>query len=156
MQKVKEKQNWQIASEIELIYKTKVKASQRPHIGSSCSVYKLALKIWDPGKIEFLEQFKVFLLDRSNKVLGIFEISSGGTTGACVDLRLLFAAALKTNATGIIIIHNHPSGKTLPSLADKLITKKIKEAGTILDIVLVDHLIITSESYFSFADNAIL
>ncbi|MCC9018461.1 JAB domain-containing protein [Flavobacterium lipolyticum] len=156
MQTIKETQNWKIASEIELIYKTRVRASERPQIKSSRSTYELAMRTWDLGKIDFFEQFKVFLLDRSNKVLGIYEVSSGGTTGAFVDLRLLFSAALKANAKALIVIHNHPSGKTLPSVADRLITQKIKEAGIILDIVLIDHLIISSEDYYSFADSSSL
>ena len=153
MKTKKEKEDWRIASEIELIYKTKVKASERPHINSSGTAYKLALKSWNPDKIEFLEQFKILLLNKANRVLGIYEMSTGGITATTVDLRLLFTAALKAKATAIIMLHNHPSGKALPSIADKLITKKVKEAGTILDIEVVDHLIITPESYYSFADN---
>jgi DNA repair protein RadC len=152
MKAAKEKQDWKIASEIELIYKTKIKASERPHITSSKTAYQLALSIWNMNTIEFFEQFKILLLSRSNKVLGVYEVSSGGTSGTIVDLRLLFAAALKANATALIMIHNHPSGKVIPSAIDKLITKKAKEAGTILDIYVLDHLIITSESYYSFAD----
>jgi len=153
METAKEKQDWKIASEIELIYKTKIKASERPHITSSLTAYKLALKSWNPNKIEFLEQFKILLLNKSNRVLGIYEVSTGGITSTIVDLRLLFTAALKANATALIMLHNHPSGKTRPSAADKRITKKVKEAGIILDIEVVDHLIISPESYYSFADN---
>jgi DNA repair protein RadC len=156
MKTKKEKEDWRIASEIELIYKTKVKASERPHISSSRTAYKLALKSWNPNKIEFLEQFKVLLLNKANRVLGIYKVSTGGITATTVDLRLLFTAALKAKATALIMLHNHPSGKILPSAADKLITKKIKAAGTILDIEVIDHLIITSENYYSFADNGIM
>ncbi|MFH6957722.1 RadC family protein [Flavobacterium aquidurense] len=153
MKLAKEKEDWKIASEIELIYKTKVKLSERPQIDSSEAVYKLALKFWDPNKIEFFEQFKILLLNQSNIVLGIYEVSTGGITATFVDLRLLFTAVLKANATALIMLHNHPSGEILPSASDRLITKKVKEAGTILDIKVIDHLIITSESYYSFADN---
>lgn len=89
-------------------------------------------------------------------MLGIYEVSTGGITSTIVDLRLLFTAALKANATALIMLHNHPSGKTRPSAADKRITKKVKEAGIILDIEVVDHLIISPESYYSFADNGII
>lgn len=156
MKRKKEKEDWRIASEIELIYKTKVKASERPQITSSVTAYKLALKSWNPNKIEFLEQFKVLLLNKANRVLGIYKVSTGGITATTVDLRLLFTAALKAKATALIMLHNHPSGKTLPSTVDKQITKRIKEAGTILDIEIVDHLIITPESYYSFMDNGIM
>ncbi|MCA4794324.1 JAB domain-containing protein [Myroides odoratimimus] len=147
---------WLIASEVELIYKSKVKASQRPQITSSYSAYQVALKAWDSNKIELLEQFKVLMLSNNNKVLGVLEVSSGGITGTIVDLRIIFSALLKSHATAFLIIHNHPSGKLAPSDADRQITKKIKEASKILDITLLDHLIITAESYYSFADEGIL
>lgn len=152
----KGKQDWRIASEIELIYKTKVKASERPQITSSKATYKLALQSWNPNKIEFLEQFKVLLLNKANRVLGIYEASTGGITATTVDLRLLFTAALKAKATALIMLHNHPSGKAFPSTADKVMTKKVKDAGVILDIEVVDHLIITPDGYYSFADNGIM
>jgi len=145
-----------VASEIELIYKSRVKASERPKIVSSQSAFEIALKAWDENKIELLEQFKVLMLSNSNRVLGVLEISSGGITGTVVDLRLIFAALLKAKATAFILVHNHPSGKLDPSEADKQITTKIKQASQVLDIALLDHLIITSESYYSFADEGAL
>lgn len=148
--------DWLIASEVELIYKSKVKASQRPQITSSYSAYQVALKAWDSNKIELLEQFKVLMLSNNNKVLGVLEASSGGITGTIVDLRIIFSALLKANATAYIIVHNHPSGKLVPSDADRQITRKIKEASKILEITLLDHLIITTEGYYSFADEGTL
>jgi DNA repair protein RadC len=156
METTTENCKWEIVSEIELIYKTKVKTSERPHITSSKNAYNLIVNNWDSNKIEFFEQFKILLLNQSNKVLGIYEVSSGGITGTHVDIRLVFSAALKANAVGLIMVHNHPSGKTVPSEADRQITKKIYEAGKLLDIAVLDHLIITSESYYSFADEGIL
>jgi len=149
-------QNWNQVAEIQLVYKTKVKASERPYISSSKTVYQLALQFWNPDTIEFFEQFKVLLLNQSNKVLGLYEVSSGGIAGTVVDLRLIFAAALKANAVSLIMIHNHPSGQTRPSGADIQITRKVKEAGKILDVTLLDHLIITPETYYSFADEGAL
>lgn len=148
--------NWLVASEIELIYKSKVKASERPKITSSRLAFEIALKAWDENKIELLEQFKVLMLSNSNAVLGVLEISSGGITGTVVDIRLLFAALLKAKATAFILVHNHPSGKLQPSDADRQITQKIKQASKLLDIALLDHLIITPESYYSFADEGVL
>lgn len=148
--------DWQKVSEIELIYKTKVKSTDRPSVSSSRDAYSILMKCWDPGRIEFFEQFKVLLLNQSNRVLGVYEVSSGGISGVVVDIRLLFSAALKAAAVGIIITHNHPSGRTAPSEADKSITRKIREAGKLLDITLLDHLIVTPESYYSFADEGVL
>lgn len=150
--KTQENSSWKTVCEVDLVYKTKVKNSDRPLITSSRCAYHLIRECWDPGKIEFLEQFKVLLLNQSNRVLGIYQASSGGISGTVVDIRLLFAAALKAGAVGIIITHNHPSGNTKPSETDKILTRKISHAGELLDIKLLDHLIITSESYYSFTD----
>lgn len=99
------------------------------------------------------EEFWVLYLNNSNKVLSKDQISKGGITGTLVDVRLLYKRALELSAIAIIICHNHPSGKSNPSLSDKNLTEKINIAGASLDIKLLDHLIITEKSYFSFADN---
>lgn len=146
---------YQVA-EIELVYKTKVKASERPQIKASADAYKVLKQSWDENKIEFVEQFKVVLLNRANKVLGIYELSTGGISGTIADIRLIFAAALKSNASSIVLAHNHPSSNTKPSEADIQLTRKIKEAGKLLDIKVIDHLIITVDSYYSFSDEGVI
>src|ERR1700690_1886305 len=143
-------------AEIQLSYKSTVKPSLRPKIASSKDAYEVLLQGWDTSKLEFIEQFKVLLLNRANKVLGIFEVSSGGSTGTVADPKLIFAAAIKTNACGIIMTHNHPSGNLQPSQADIDLTKKMKDGGKLLEIQVLDHLIITSEAYYSFADEGLL
>jgi DNA repair protein RadC len=96
-------------------------------------------------------------LNRSNAVLGILSVSKGGISGTVTDVRLIFQGALKTNASGIIVCHNHPSGNAYPSESDKKITQKIKEAGNLMDIQLLDHLIILPvEGYYSFADDGVI
>lgn len=102
------------------------------------------------------EEFWVLLLDNSNKVRYKLTLSKGGMTGTVVDVRILFKEALDHRATGIILCHNHPSGKLKPSEADIQITKKIKEGGKIMDVQLLDHLIVTEFGYYSFADEGIL
>lgn len=146
---------FQIA-EVDLIYKPKVKASERPSIKTSKDAWTILQNNWDVNKIDFIEQFKVILLNRANKVLGILKASSGGVTGTLVDPKVVFVAALKANACGIIISHNHPSGNLKPSLKDQQITAKLKNGAELLDINLLDHLIITSEGYLSFADEGLL
>jgi len=143
-------------AEVELLYKSTVKASERPLITSSHEAADVLRRTWEDGKIELLEQFKVLLLNRANKVLGLFNCSSGGITGTVADPRLILCAALKANACSIILAHNHPSGGTKPSAADEELTKKIKAACALVDIKVLDHLIMTSETYFSFADEGIL
>lgn len=99
----------------------------------------------------------MLLLNRSNAVLGIFPVSKGGLSGTVTDVRLIYQAAIKANACGTIICHNHPSGNLNPSESDNKITQKIKEAGNLLDIQLLDHLIITTDGdYFSYADSGLI
>lgn len=143
-------------SEVELVYKSKVKASQRLQVKTSKEVYELLLRSWDENKIEYVEQFKIIMLNRANRVLGIFEVSTGGQSGTVADPRMIFTAALKVCAASIILAHNHPSGNIKPSRADKELTGKIKEGGKLLEIDVMDHLIISSEGYYSFADEGIL
>lgn len=92
------------------------------------------------------------LLNRANKVLGIYEVSTGGISGTVADIRPIFAAAIKCNASSIILAHNHPSSNTKPSEADIQLTRRIKEAGKLPEVKVIDHIIVTVENYFSFAD----
>lgn len=147
--------SWNEIAEVELIYKSKIKASQRPHIKTSKDAAELLKQSWDENKIDFIEQFKVMFLNRGNKVLGIFEALSGGVTGTVVDPKIVFVAALKVNACNIIISHYHPSGNLKPSIQDEQLMQKIKQAGQFLDIKLFDHIIVTSEGYYSFANEII-
>jgi len=146
---------YQVA-EVELIYRNPVKPSQRPKITSAKDAYELLSTLWNADKIEHTEQFKVLLLNMGSKVLGIYELSSGGISGTVADIRLIFAAALKANATSIILAHNHPSGNLQPSNQDLTMTTKIVEAGKLLEIKVIDHLIITTEGYYSFSSEGII
>lgn len=101
------------------------------------------------------EEFWVLYLNNSNKVIHKAQISKGGITGTVVDSRIVFKIALEYYATSIILCHNHPSGKLLPSEADKQITKKIKIAGEAIDVKVLDHLIVTEKGYYSFQDEGI-
>jgi DNA repair protein RadC len=143
-------------AEVELIYRSKVKASDRPKITRSNDAYELFMKYWDENKLEFVEQFKVMLLNKANRVLGICEISTGGISGTVADPKLIFMAALKSNASFIVIAHNHPSGNLKPSRQDEELTGKIKEGGKFLDLPLLDHLIVTTEGFYSFANEGLL
>ncbi|PCH78059.1 MAG: hypothetical protein COB98_01485 [Flavobacteriaceae bacterium] len=102
------------------------------------------------------EEFWVVFLNNSNKIIAKTQLSKGGLTGTLVDTRLLFKQAIGLLATGIILCHNHPSGKESPSESDKILTRKITEGGLTLDIKVLDHVIITEKTYFSFADEGLL
>lgn len=155
MENTKETKQYQVA-EIQLTYKSNVRPSQRPKIRTSKDARDVLMGSWDYTKLELLEQFKVILTNRANKVLGIFELSTGGVSGTVADPKLIFAAAIKGAASGIIMAHNHPSGNLYPSQTDIDLTRKIKEGGRLLEIQLLDHIIVTSEGYFSFADEGLI
>jgi DNA repair protein RadC len=143
-------------SEISISYKPKFKACERPQVSSSRDIYSILFNNWDQNKLELQEQLKIVLLNRANKVLGISEISTGGFAGTIADPKVIFITALKAGASSIILSHNHPSGNLKPSQADLNLTKKIKSGGELLDIAVLDHLIITADSYLSFADEGLI
>ncbi|MCP9200591.1 JAB domain-containing protein [Gramella sp. GC03-9] len=144
-------------NEISIKYQGNFKISQAPKITSSVNAAELLFDTWNKDQIGLQECFKVMLLNNANRVKGIFEVSTGGITGTLVDLRILFAVVLKSLSCSVILSHNHPSGTLKPSEADKRLTEKIKKAGELLDIKILDHLILTPDGdYFSFADNGIL
>ena len=101
------------------------------------------------------EEFWIIYLNNSNKIISKSQLSKGGITGTLVDVRIVFKTALEMGATALILCHNHPSGTLVPSDADKQITRKLKLAGESLEIKVLDHLIVTEASYFSFADGGI-
>jgi DNA repair protein RadC len=144
-------------AEVSLIYRSMVKASERPKVKCSKDAFDLFVETWNPDTLEHVEEFKMLLLNRSNVALGIMEVSKGGISGTVTDIRIIMQAAIKANASGIIVYHNHPSGNLNPSETDTRLTRKIKEAGNLMDIQLLDHLIISSDvDYYSFADNGTL
>lgn len=102
------------------------------------------------------EEFWVLMLNRQNEIIDLKQISSGGVAGTVVDPKVIFKQALQALASGIILSHNHPSGNLKPSKADLAITKKLKAAGETLEINVLDHLIISEQGYYSFADEGIM
>ncbi|SDL70665.1 DNA repair protein RadC [Daejeonella rubra] len=143
-------------SEVQLSYTPKFKRSELPIISEARDAYNVLLEHWDMKTINLIEHFYVLLLSRSNKLLGIYEVSKGGFAGTVVDPKIIFIAALKGCASTIILAHNHPSGNLKPSQSDISITKRLIEAGRILDLPVVDHLIVTEDGYLSFAEEGLL
>ena len=152
MEALKEKIDLSRVAEISVGYSSKVKACQRPKVSSSRQAYQVLLDFWEKDRIEFVEDFQLMLLNRANRILGICTVSSGGTSGTVVDPKIVFATALKANASSMIVAHNHPSGNLSPSEQDKRLTKRLVEIGRALDLPLLDHVIVTPEGYYSFAD----
>ncbi|GHA40877.1 DNA repair protein RadC [Salinimicrobium marinum] len=128
-------------------------ALEKKKITSSASVFELMQPII--GELPH-EEFWIIYLNNSNKVIDQLQLSKGGITGTLVDVRLVLKKALELGATSIILSHNHPSGNLSPSSADKQLTQKLKTAGESLDIKILDHIIVTEKSYFSFADEGLL
>ena len=128
-------------------------ALEKKKITSSKSVFELMQPVI--GELQH-EEFWIVYLNNSNKVIQKNQLSKGGITGTLVDVRLVLKNALEVGATGLILAHNHPSGTLIPSEADKQITNKLKLASESLDIKVLDHLIITENAYFSFADESLL
>ena len=143
-------------SEVEITYKNKTPYHERLIVGTPWYAYDIFKSTWDTGKIELLEQFKIMLLDNKSKCLGLSEISTGGLDCCLVDPRMVFATALTSRATRLILAHNHPSGVLKPSGPDIAMTNRMVEAGRLLDISVMDHLIITPHGYYSFADNGLM
>lgn len=128
-------------------------ALERKKITSSKSVFEVFQPII--GDLNH-EEFWILYLNNSNKILRKMQLSKGGITGTLVDVRLTYKNALELGATSVILAHNHPSGTLKPSQPDLNLTKKLKAAGESLDIKVLDHLIVTQNAYFSFADEGIL
>lgn len=123
-----------------------------PTINTTADAYRVLRAAWNENTIELREEFKIMLLNNANKVLGIYHAFAGQSTAVLVDIRLIFAAAIKANATGIIMAHNHPSGNLKPSKTDMLLTDKMKFVAELMDIKIVDHLIINNEGYYSMVE----
>ncbi|GAA3622711.1 JAB domain-containing protein [Flavivirga jejuensis] len=144
-------------NEIKISYIGNVKFSMWEKVRNSKDSADLLFENWDKDTIGVYESFKILLLNNSNKVKGIYQVSQGGITGTLVDLRILFAVILKSLSVGIVLCHNHPSGKLIPSESDIRLTNKIKKAAVLFDVNVLDHLIITPNGdYYSFADNSII
>ena len=143
-------------AEVEISYKPDYKVSERPQISSSNDAYNIVVEHWNIDRIELLEEFKILLVNRRNRVLGVVDISNGGMSVTVVDPKLIFITALKSCASVIILAHNHPSGELDPSREDIAITKKLKAGAELLDLKVLDHLIISKDSYYSFADEGMM
>ncbi|RZK65296.1 MAG: DNA repair protein [Pedobacter sp.] len=141
-------------AEVQLSYKPHFKAQERPKITSSKQAYQIMIDNWDLDLINYIEQAKMILLNRNNRVLGIVDLSTGGGGSTVMDSRVIFSIALKATATSLILAHNHPSGNVRPSNEDIRLTEKLKQAAKLLDIVIHDHLIISENNYLSMAEEA--
>jgi DNA repair protein RadC len=139
---------------VSLTYKLKYNTTDYPIIKSSKDAADIFYESWDKDTIGLEEQFKVLYLNQRNQVLGLYTVSVGGVTGTVVCNKKILACGLKIVASGMIIAHNHPSGNKKLSEQDRKITKSLQEAGKIMNINVLDHIIVLPNGdYTSFADN---
>ena len=138
---------------VELYKRVQIKQAERRQIISGETAYNILRPLI--GDIE-REEFWAIYLNQSNRIIRKERLSAGGLTGTYVDVRLIMKGALLCSATGIIISHNHPSGNEKPSGEDNRITEQVKKAADVLNIRLIDHVIITSNTYYSYVDNDML
>jgi len=139
-------------AEVELSYRNRVAKSKRKQILDSTTAYRVLRENFSDDTIDYKETFKVLYLNQACQVLGCSTISEGGITNTLADVRMILQGALLTNATGMILAHNHPSGSTRPSREDDALTRKITEASKLLDIRVADHIILSSEDFYSYND----
>jgi len=143
-----------IAAALELGRRRKLaEAPENGQIKSSADVFN----IFQPLLADLThEEFWILFLNRSNKPINRMKISQGGISGTVTDVRIIMKKAVENLASGLIVCHNHPSGNNNPSESDIQITQKIREAGALLDVQLLDHIIIAGSAYYSFADNGLI
>ena len=141
-------------NEVEIVYKRK--NSLKPTFKGSKQACNILRPFYE-GYLDHRESFKILLCDRNNRMLGVHHISEGGLSGTVVDLKIIGQSMLLSNCSAVILCHNHPSGNLTPSKADLDITKKIKDAGKMLEVTVLDHIILTPEGKFtSLADEGLM
>jgi DNA repair protein RadC len=145
----------QLAPEVK-VRLTRGKVVAKNKISSSEDAVSILKKFITRSKIETQEFAVAMFLNNNSNVLAVYQFGMGGITATVMDERLLMAAALKLGATGIILCHNHPSGQLRPSEADKTVTAKIVKIANLHNMQVVDHIIVTKDGYYSFAENGIL
>ena len=141
-----------ILPEFKLSYKKKGSFTEMFPVNDSKSAAEICRRCFNQHTIDWREEAIIIALNRANRVLGWYPMSSGGINGTVLDPRVVFQIALSCNASRIIISHNHPSGNLQPSAGDREITREIVNGGKILQIQVLDHIIVTSEGYTSFCD----
>lgn len=142
-------------AEIQVNYSPRVKNKDRIKVIQANTAEQLFRQAWDSGRLELQESFKVMLLNRNNQLLGIVTVAEGGITQTQVDMRLVIGIILKSAAVGVIFAHNHPSGNCTPSESDFALQRKVEEQCKFFDILVLDHMILTADSFYSFTESRV-
>lgn len=139
--------------ELKLSYRRTKRRRQTGALRSSMDSFEVMKTVFDQDLIEAREEFIVLYLNRANEIIGYYKAFQGGVSSVVADTKLILSTGLKVLASGIILAHNHPSGRIIPSEQDIRLTRRVKEACKLVDMELLDHLIVTAENgFYSFAD----
>lgn len=141
---------------ISVSFDKKVKKSELYTIRSSSDTADLLRNVFSADTFDWTEEFVIICMNRANKVVGFHKVASGGFSGVVADPKVILTVALQTCSSALILAHNHPSGNLKPSRADEELTRKIKSAAALLDITVLDHIILSDQGYYSFADEGTL
>ncbi|MDF2380516.1 JAB domain-containing protein [Nostoc ellipsosporum NOK] len=141
---------------IDISYKNRSKACERPRITEPEAAHKIFMAAWDLNKIDLVEHFYSMFLDQSGRCLGISHVASGGISACIVDPRIILSTAILSKSSGIILAHNHPSGHLKPSQNDLKLTERLTSVAKMLDINILDHLILSSDGFVSFAREGLM
>ena len=142
--------------ELELTYRNDRNHAFPKSIKSSKEVAGLMRLLYEQGEIELHEVMLVLYFNQANEPIGYYRHSIGGITSTVVDVRLILGVALKSLSTGLVLVHNHPSGKTTPSKSDQIITKALQKAAKLFEVAVLDHVIITKDDHYSFSDQGLM
>ena len=147
--------NLQNIAEVSIVYKNINTMNKKVQIMSSLDINEIMKPVFSEF-VSHHEEFWIILLSYNNRVLGVSKISQGGLAETTIDARIIFQLALKTNSSKICLCHNHPSGNLTPSTQDQELTRTIVQAGKLMNIEVLDHIILSDGGYYSFADCGIL
>ena len=142
-------------AEIKVTYRKKSNSFDLIKVTQSSEIEELLRNVWS-NQIEYKEEMILFCLNRQNEVLGYSKVSSGGSSGTVIDNKIILQIALNTHSSGIIVAHNHTSGNLKPSQSDIEVTRRLRSACELIDIKLLDHIILSKESYLSMTDHGLI
>jgi DNA repair protein RadC len=143
-------------SEIKAVYRSRTRSRERTTIREARTAVEYLREVWDQDTLELKEEFLMLCLNTGHQAIGWVKVSSGGYDSAGVDPRVVFSLALQAGASALIVAHNHPSGLVEPSEQDRRVTERLREAGKLLGIELLDHIILGREEHFSFAEHGMI
>lgn len=140
-------------AELKVAYRSRTKFRNRPPIRGPRDAAAYLRDVWDEDTLEYVEEFVVVCLNGNHQAMGWVKVASGGFTSAPIDPRVIFGIALQTAATAIVVAHNHPSGCAEPSEEDRRVTDRLRNAGRMLGIAVLDHIILAGDSAYSLAED---